>query len=459
MKVPDTNPTDPMEAARRFSRPVLPKRFYAHAETVAEEEGSLSASTGRQRGRRPRNRLLISAPRLAEAVAAEWNAQGEHVDPATMPATRLANTAIDGVAHRLDEVRGEILSYGGTDLLFYRAGEPEGLVARQREAWDPILRWAEERLGARFILAEGVIHVAQPDRTLAALSVALAGYDEPFRLAALHVATTLTGSALIALALAEGALGVEAAWAAAHVDEDWNISQWGADAEALERRARRYMDFSAAGLALALSHAAGLNRRSQIGRRSARHMSPLRISGDRKQAPAGRSMRMASARALLRQVFRIARPRRVYEPVEIGRRRYQNKRDADLRWQAIAAAIRQYEARSVLDIGCAEGWFLRRAAEDFGCFAIGIDGDDRRVMLGEVARLHDGVERVAVMKGTLAPDDIRRLPPCDLVLCLSVVHHVYAPAGWRRRKRSCGRSPRAPRRRCSSRSARPTRKS
>jgi chaperone required for assembly of F1-ATPase len=128
-------------------------------------------------------------------------------------------------------------------------------VRRQREAWDPILRWAEERLGVRFVLAEGVMHVAQPDGSLAALSAALAGYDDPFRLAGLHIATTLTGSALIALALAEGALGVEAAWEAAHVDEDWNISQWGADAEALERRARRSMDFAAAALALSPSPA------------------------------------------------------------------------------------------------------------------------------------------------------------------------------------------------------------
>ena len=158
-------------------------------------------------------------------------------------------------------------------------------------------------------------------------------------------------------------------------------------------------------------------------------MPPSRIPSNRQQALAGRSIRMAAARALLWQVFRIARPRRVYEPVEIGGRRYQNKRDAELRWEAIAAAIRHYDARSVLDIGCAEGWFLRRAAEDFGCFAIGIDGDDRRVILGEVARLHDGVERVAVMKGRLTPEDIGRLPPCDIVLCLSVVHHVMRDGG------------------------------
>ena len=136
----DANPVDPMEAARRFSRPVLPKRFYARAELVAEDGGFALRLDGKGARTPARNRLVISGPLLAEAVAAEWNAQGEVIDPATMPATRLANTAIDGVAPRLDEVRAEILSYGGTDLLFYRAGDPEGLVARQREAWDPILR-------------------------------------------------------------------------------------------------------------------------------------------------------------------------------------------------------------------------------------------------------------------------------------------------------------------------------
>lgn len=144
---------------------------------------------------------------------------------------------------------------------------------------------------------------------------------------------------------------------------------------------------------------------------------------------AGRTLRLASARALLRLAFRAIRPKRLYEPVEIGGRRFVHKRDADLRWDAIAAAIRTYEAGSLLDIGCAEGWFLRRASAEFGCFGLGIDGGDRRVMLGEIARLHDGVERVAVMKGRLAPEDIRRLPRCDIVLCLSVVHHVLREGG------------------------------
>jgi chaperone required for assembly of F1-ATPase len=187
---------------------------------------------------------------MAEAIAAEWRAQRDVIDPATMPVTGLANSAIDGVAARMAETREAVLAYAGTDLLYYRAGEPEGLVARQRALWDPLLAWAEERHGVRFVLAEGVMHVAQPEATLAALAADLARCDDPFRLAGLHLATTLTGSALIAFALAEGAIEAERAWAAAHVDEDWNVAQWGEDAEAAERRARRHADFRAAALVL-----------------------------------------------------------------------------------------------------------------------------------------------------------------------------------------------------------------
>jgi chaperone required for assembly of F1-ATPase len=192
----------------------------------------------------------VPSRRLAAALADEWNAQVERIDPAAMPVTRLVNSAIDGVAPRMNEVRADVLAYAGTDLLCYRAGEPERLAASQARHWDPVLVWAERRLAVRFALAEGVMHVPQPDDTLAAVAAALERYDDPFALAALHVATTLTGSALLALALAEGKIGAEEAWAAAHVDEDWNMLLWGEDAEALARRARRLAEFRAAALAL-----------------------------------------------------------------------------------------------------------------------------------------------------------------------------------------------------------------
>jgi SAM-dependent methyltransferase len=142
-------------------------------------------------------------------------------------------------------------------------------------------------------------------------------------------------------------------------------------------------------------------------------------------------MRLSASRRLLNAAFQVLRPKRAYEPVELGGRRFASKREVEARWTAIAEAIRRYEVRTVLDIGCAEGWFLRRAAEDFGCFCIGVDAEDRRVLTGEIARLHDGVERVAVMKARLTPEDIRELPACDMVLCLSVVHHVMREGGRR----------------------------
>ncbi len=241
---------DPLAAARRLAAPEKQKRFYKTAE-MAEEAGGFALRLDGKRamtpGRRP---LAVPHAHLAEAIAAEWMGQGEFIDPAAMPVTRLANSAIDGVAARLAEVQGEVMGYAGTDLLYYRAGTPAGLVARQSEAWDPMLRWAEKRFGVNFVLAEGVMHVAQPEVTLEALRGAVADYGDPFRLAGLALATTLTGSALMALMLAEGALDVEAAWAAANVDEDWNIKEWGEDAEAAARRARRFRDFRAAALAL-----------------------------------------------------------------------------------------------------------------------------------------------------------------------------------------------------------------
>jgi chaperone required for assembly of F1-ATPase len=241
---------DPIAAARRLSAPELPRRFYKEAQAV-EEDGRYQLRLDGRPARTPaRNPLAVPSRRLAAALEEEWRRQAEWIDPATMPVTRLANSAIDGVAPHMAAVRAEVLGYAGSDLLCYRAGEPAGLAERQARQWDPVLAWAERRLAARFALAEGVMHVAQPAETLDAFDAALARFDEAFRLAALHVATTLTGSALLALALGEGAIAVEEAWAAAHVDEDWNMERWGEDAEALARRARRFEEFRAAALAL-----------------------------------------------------------------------------------------------------------------------------------------------------------------------------------------------------------------
>jgi chaperone required for assembly of F1-ATPase len=243
---------NPLDAARRLAGPARQRRFYDLVEMVPEPNGL----TLRLDGKRPltpaRKPLTVPPGRLADAIAGEWLAQREHIDPATMPATRLANSVIDGVSERPEEVRDSVFAYAGTDLVLYRAIEPEGLVERQRAAWDPIVAWAEKRFG-RLVLAGGMAHVAQPPDTLAAIGKEIEAIGDPFRLAGLSLATTLTGSALLALALANGAVGVKEAWSAGHVDEDWNISQWGEDAEAKQRRARRFDDFAAAALVLAPS--------------------------------------------------------------------------------------------------------------------------------------------------------------------------------------------------------------
>ncbi|MEC9368358.1 MAG: ATP12 family protein [Pseudomonadota bacterium] len=239
-----------------MSGPVtLPKRFYKHAHVDEAPEGGFSVRLDTRPVRTP-GRAELSAPTraLAEAIAEEWNAQGEKIDPATMPLTRLANTIIDGVLKTEQQVRDDIAAYAGTDLVCYRAGHPEGLVAAQQALWDPVLEWAASSLPARFAKVEGIVHVRQPEEALQAVRAALAGHGA-WMLAPLHVVTTLTGSALLALAFAAGAMTPEEVWAAAHVDEDWQISQWGEDAEAAARRARRRSEMEAAARLLALSRA------------------------------------------------------------------------------------------------------------------------------------------------------------------------------------------------------------
>ena len=197
----------------------------------------------------PARRTLAAPSRaLAQHLVAEWEAQREAIDPARMPLTRLANTIIDGVIDAPAAVTAEVERYLACDLVFYRAPGPAGLVMRQAKAWDPVLAWAREAMGARFELAEGIAFVAQPAQALAAASSAIPSH--PWRLGAVHTITTLTGSALIAIALARAAVSVDAAWTAAHVDEDWNMELWGRDAIALERRAARFAEMQAAAMVL-----------------------------------------------------------------------------------------------------------------------------------------------------------------------------------------------------------------
>ncbi|MCJ2122731.1 ATP12 family chaperone protein [Methylobacterium sp. J-077] len=237
---------DPMRSARGHAKPALPRRFYQEAGFAEGPDGFRLTLDGRPANTPARNPLSLPTRALAEKVAAEWAAQAIVIDPAKMPLTRLANTSIDGVAPRHAAVVEDLCAYAGTDLVAYRAGDPERLVSAQAAAWDPILDWAREAFGARVILSEGVMHVTQPSDTVRALSEAVAAVDSPFRLAGLHTLTTLTGSLLIALAVLRGRLTPAEAWDAAHVDETYQAAVWGGDAEAEARLAIRRAEFEAA---------------------------------------------------------------------------------------------------------------------------------------------------------------------------------------------------------------------
>jgi chaperone required for assembly of F1-ATPase len=245
----ENQPLDPRESARRGARPQLRKRFYQQAHVGEAAGGGVPLLLDGKPVKTPARRPLAAPTRaLAEKIAEEWNAQAEVIDPARMPLTRLANAVIDAVADQPKAVAAEIANYLGSDLLCYRADMPEGLVERQARAWDPILAWARQALGARFVLARGVVHVAQPEPAIAAMRAIIP--SESWRLGAVSAITTVTGSAVLALALERGALDADTAWAAAHVDEDWQMSQWGRDDAALERRAYHYADFQAAATVL-----------------------------------------------------------------------------------------------------------------------------------------------------------------------------------------------------------------
>lgn len=242
------SPESPAEAARRDLRVRLRRRFYDRAAVAAAADGYAVRLDDKPVGT-PAGRVLAApTSALAEAIAAEWEAQHDVIDPAKMPLTRLANSIIDGVSDRPDAVAAEVQKYLASDLVCYRASSPPGLVDKQARLWDPILNWASEALGARFSLGEGVIHVAQPAAALAAARAAMP--NDPWRLGAVHAVMTLTGSALIALALLRGRLTAAEAWQAAHVDEDWNAEQWGRDQLALERRAFRFAELQAAATVL-----------------------------------------------------------------------------------------------------------------------------------------------------------------------------------------------------------------
>ena len=238
------SPLDPREAVRQTSRSASRKRFYADVSISRVDPGWQVLLDGKPI--RTPSRKLVTAPNevLAAALASEWRAQIDVLDPLTMPMTRLANSIAEGVVGNETAIADDITKYFATDLICYRAYHPSELVAREAEAWDGVVYWAASALGAHFVLAQGIIHAEQPQTAISAARQALPA--EPWPLAACHVVTTLTGSALLALALAHGARDADQVWSAAHVDEDWNAERWGMDDEVAARRIARRRDFDAA---------------------------------------------------------------------------------------------------------------------------------------------------------------------------------------------------------------------
>ncbi len=220
------------------------KRFYKDVSAAAAESGYRILLDGRPVKTPARSDLLLPTASLGEAVAAEWQGQGETISPRSMPLTGLANAALDRVAPDPDPFAAGLARYAESDLLCYRAEGPAGLVARQSAEWDPILAWARRRYDVDFEVVTGIMHKPQPQATVTRIAHAVAARS-PFELAGLTPLVTVSGSALIALALAEDALDLEVAWSAAVLDDLWQAEQWGEDAEATKALAVRRQDFDA----------------------------------------------------------------------------------------------------------------------------------------------------------------------------------------------------------------------
>jgi chaperone required for assembly of F1-ATPase len=227
------------------------RRFWTTATVVPADGGFTIHLDGRPVRTPMKAPLVLPTEGLAQAVAAEWQAVEGKVDPGRMPFTRTANSAIDKVAPQFVAVADMLAEYGGSDLLCYRAEGPADLVARQTLAWDPILHWAATALSAPLTATHGVMHRRQPEASLAALSAAVHALT-PFQLAAFYDLVAMSGSLVLALAVARGRLAADEAWGLGRIDESWQIEQWGEDEEAAEIAALKHADFLQADRFLAL---------------------------------------------------------------------------------------------------------------------------------------------------------------------------------------------------------------
>jgi chaperone required for assembly of F1-ATPase len=219
-----------------------PRRFWTAASVVPATGGFTVQLDGKPVRTPLKAPLILPTEALAQAVAAEWQAVAGKVDPEVMPFTRTANSAIDKVAPQAAEVAAMLASYGGSDLLCYRAEGPEALAARQAQAWDPLLDWADATFGAPLVTTAGVMPVEQSPASLAALSRQVETLS-PFQLCAFHDLVAISGSLVLALAVIRQRLTAQAAWALSRLDEDWQIALWGEDEEATAVALRKQADF------------------------------------------------------------------------------------------------------------------------------------------------------------------------------------------------------------------------
>jgi len=221
------------------------KRFYDKAQSTLSDGSYQVMLDGALVQTPAKATVLVPSEKLAEALALEWQSQGEWIEHEKMPLTKLVNTAIDGVADRRDVVIAEIVNYAGSDLICYLAEEPQELMMRQMAQWGPVIDWIAQGLGARFEVEIGINPVEQPAPSLERVRQVVSDFDT-FSLTAVHAMTTLTGSALLTLANIAQLFDLITVWQSAHLEEDWQIARWGQDAEAVERRERRWQEMQAA---------------------------------------------------------------------------------------------------------------------------------------------------------------------------------------------------------------------
>ncbi len=207
------------------------KRFWKDAAVVATEGGFTVELDGRPVKTPAKSALVSPTQAMAEAIAAEWQAQEKMIDPMSMPMTRTANAAIDKVAVQHAEVAEMLAAYGDSDLLCYRAEAPAELVARQAAAWDPLLDWAADTLGAQLEARQGIMHRPQDPVVLQRLSDQTFAMNN-FELAAFHDLVSLSGSLIIGLAATRDARPIEELWEISRLDELYQVEQWGRDDEA-----------------------------------------------------------------------------------------------------------------------------------------------------------------------------------------------------------------------------------